>query len=532
MNNRMKYVNPIVSGYNPDPSVCRVGEDYYLVNSSFEYYPGVPIYHSKNLVNWKMVGYCLTTKEQLPLGGCGPSAGIFAPTLRYHDGIFYMITTNVSDKGNFIVHTTDPTKEWSEPVWVNQNGIDPSLLFDDNGKVYLTTAASDRKGEQCILISEINPMSGKLLTEPVALNYGCGGRYPEGAHLYKWFEKYYLMIAEGGTEYGHMETMQRADHPLGPYESCQHNPILSHKEDRREQIYCTGHADMTEDHNGNWWLVCLAIRTCSTKKNRVLLHNLGRETFLAPVVWTEDGWPIVGEHGLISPVMNGPLPGASLTAVCRDFNDFFTMKVAPLDWNYLRNPVEENYCRDTVNHQLILKGTNVTLSRVASPTWIGIRQKGFETVTTVKVALPEGADGMRVGLTAFYNDSYHYEIFVTRHQSQLQVCLAKQIHDMYAVTASAELMTEDIISSSTDNVRKTVQNIVLKLITDKENYRFYYSLDEENFTFLGSGLTVGLCTEGTRTMTFTGTYIALFAENGEGIFSDFNNKVLDDPETV
>ena len=230
---------------------------------------------------------------------------------------------------------------WSKPAWVDQGGIDPSLLFDGD-KVYFVSTTSDEQGAG-IFLCEVNPFTGEKLTESVCINRGCGGRYPEGPHLYKWFGKYYLMLAEGGTEYGHMETMQRADSPYGPYEPCPHNPILSHKEDMREEIYCTGHADIMEDHNGNWWLVCLAVRTCSDENRRVLLHNLGRETFLTPVVWTEAGWPVVGNHGLISTVMDGPLPGGEVQPVNRNFHDNFSDGKFKLQYNFLRNPEMKNY---------------------------------------------------------------------------------------------------------------------------------------------------------------------------------------------
>lgn len=507
----MQYRNPIISGYNPDPSICRVGEDYYIVNSSFEYFPGVPVYHSKNLVNWELEGYCLTDEEQLPLEESRPSGGIFAPTIRYHDGTFFMITTNVTSKGNFIVHTKDMKSGWSKPAWVDQGGIDPSLLFDGD-KVYFVSTTSDEQGAG-IFLCEVNPFTGEKLTESVCINRGCGGRYPEGPHLYKWFGKYYLMLAEGGTEYGHMETMQRADSPYGPYEPCPHNPILSHKEDMREEIYCTGHADIMEDHNGNWWLVCLAVRTCSDENRRVLLHNLGRETFLTPVVWTEAGWPIVGNHGLISTVMDGPLPGGEVQPVNRNFHDNFSDGKFKLQYNFLRNPEMKNYKLYPEEKMLCLEGTKVTLNETKSPTWIGIRQKGFYTETVVKVSA-EDVQGMRAGLTAFYNDSYHYEIYLTREQEKYKVCLAKHIHDIFVVTASAEIPRGE--------------NITLRLETDKTYYTFSYSLDGENFQMLGTGLTVGLCTESTKTMTFTGTYIGLFAENGRGTFQEFNVKVLDE----
>ena len=509
----MKYRNPIISGYNPDPSICRVGEDYYIVNSSFEFYPGVPVYHSRNLVNWELEGYCLTEESQLDLHGCRPSGGIYAPTIRYHQGIFFMTTTNTSGKGNFIVHTTDMKKGWSEPAGVDQGGIDPSLLFDDDGTVYFASTSMDSEGKTGIFLCQVNPFTGERLTESVVISRGCGGRYAEGPHLYKWFGKYYLMLAEGGTEYGHMETILRSDSPYGPFEACPHNPILTHRDDMREEIYCTGHADMIEDHNGNWWLVCLAIRPCQEKKDRVLLHNLGRETFLTPVVWTEDGWPIVGENGLISPEMEGPLPGESPAPVNRDFADDFSQDRFSLHYNFLRNPSMENYVRDTAKRKLILRGTSTTINEMASPTWIGVRQKGFETVSVADVSLLDAVQGMRAGLTAYYNDSYHYEIYLSREMDRWKVCLAKHIHDIFTVTASAEI--------------PAAENVKLRIVSDKTYYRFSYSLDGETFVELGSGLTVGLCTESTRNLTFTGTSIGMFAENGCAAFENFHVKVLD-----
>lgn len=491
----MKYNNPILSGYHPDPSICRVGEDYYLVNSSFEFFPGVPVYHSKNLVNWELEGYCLNSEEQLLLEKCKPSGGIFAPTIRYHEGTFFMITTNVTHKGNFIVHTQDPKAGWSKPAWVDQGGIDPSLLFDDDGKVYFTSTGMDENGRSCIYQCEVDPFTGEKKTESVKITYGCGGRYAEGPHLYKWFGKYYLMLAEGGTEYGHMETMMRSDNPYGPFEACPHNPILTHRDDMRDQIYCTGHADIVEDHNGNWWLVCLAVRPCCQDSSRVMMHNLGRETFLSPVTWTEDGWPIVGDHGLISPVMDGPLPGETPNKVNVDFSDDFDTKELPLRYNFLRNPHMENYVRIPDEKRMVLKGSSVTLDEWDSPTWIGIRQKDFCTQTTAVVSLENPMQGARAGISAYYSDSYHYEIYLKKEGESIYVCLGKHVHDIIVETARAAIPSGE--------------NVSLRITSDPTYYRFAYSLNGDTWTELGSGLVVGLCTEATRIMTFTGTYLAI-----------------------
>ena len=202
--NRQGYQNPVIPGFHPDPSICRAGDDFYLVNSSFQYFPGVPLFHSKDLINWEQIGHCLTRPSQLPLHDAGPWGGIYAPTIRYNSGTFYMITTNVSDKGNFLVHTTDPRGEWSEPVWLKQGGIDPSLYFED-GKCYLVSNPGVG-----IYLCEINPKTGEQLNESKRIWNGTGGRHPEGPHIYKKDGWYYLLISEGGTEYGHKVTIARS----------------------------------------------------------------------------------------------------------------------------------------------------------------------------------------------------------------------------------------------------------------------------------------------------------------------------------
>ena len=155
----MLFKNPVIPGYNPDPSICRVGDDFYLVNSTFEFFPGVPIYHSRNLVNWELTGYCLNRRSQLELEGCRNSGGIYAPTIRYHKGMFYMITTNVTDKGNFVVHTDDINKDWSDPAWIDQGGIDPSLFWDDDDCCYYCSTGN-LDGVRGIVAFKIKPMTG------------------------------------------------------------------------------------------------------------------------------------------------------------------------------------------------------------------------------------------------------------------------------------------------------------------------------------------------------------------------------------
>ena len=250
---KSSYKNPIITGFNPDPSIVCVGEDYYLCTSSFEYFPGVPLYHSRNLINWQLIGYCLDRESQLDLKNSPSSMGVYAPTIRYYKGTYYMITTNITHAinggktGNLIVKTTDISGEWSDPVWIEHEGIDPSLYFEDD-KAYYCGTGHDEKGDAIVLF-EVDVDSGEILSDKKVISRGCGGKCPEGPHIYKINDWYYLMIAEGGTEYGHMVTMQRSKSIYGPYEKCPYNPILSNRNYGSEAIQCSGHADLFEDNS-------------------------------------------------------------------------------------------------------------------------------------------------------------------------------------------------------------------------------------------------------------------------------------------
>ncbi len=494
----IQYQNPIIRGFNPDPSICRVGEDYYVVTSTFEFFPGVPIYHSKNLVEWELISYCLTTDKQLPLQGGLNSGGIYAPTLRYNDGVFYMITTNVSGKGNFIVYTRDIRGPWSEPVYIDHMGIDPSLFFDDDGKVYFcgTHYCNDRQG---IVLFEIDPVTGKRLSEAKTVTYGNGGKYPEAPHLYKINGFYYLMIAEGGTEYSHMETVFRATSPWGPYESCPRNPILSHRDSMNLSIQATGHADIVEDTNGNWWLVCLGIRPLPS----VFLHNLGRETFLSPLTWDKEGWPVIGDGGVIALSMQGPLPGPTPHVTqTSNFEDDFTGDSFKLDWNFVRNPRRENY--RLLNGRLCLSAGSETLSDLM-PTFMGVRQKEWNVRAQTKVTA-DSCCTTQAGITAYYNNDYYYAFYVSRDEQGSCVVISGRVHGMECVS-----------------IRKSIPKIEaveLRIEADQKEYRFSYRVNDE-WVEAGTTRTAGLCTEGTMTMTFTGTYLGVFASGTEAYFDYF-----------
>jgi alpha-N-arabinofuranosidase len=429
----MNYRNPMIPGFYPDPSVCRVGEDYYLVTSTFEYFPGVPVFHSRDLVDWELIGHCLTRPEQVPLGGSRASGGIFAPTIRYHEGRFYMVVTNVTGGGHFYVWTDDPAGEWSDPIWVNTGafGIDPSLFFDDDGTCYFT-ATSMNGLVQC----PIDIATGKALEAPRPVWQGTGGSFPEAPHLYKIHGAYYMMLAEGGTERGHMVTIARGPTPYGPWEACPHNPILSHRSTGRP-IQSTGHADLFEAHDGSWWLVFLGTRPHGQYP---LFHNLGRETNLAPVTWTLDGWPVVGVDGHAERESAAP---AFATAVRRRWDepteDTFEGDTLPLYWNWLRNPDMSNYRLGERPGWLRLLGTGVTLNETASPTFVGRRQQHHQMVISATLDFSPSLDGEEAGLTVYMNNTHHYEVAVTSQGGRRVAIARRTIGSLSVITAQREL---------------------------------------------------------------------------------------------
>ena len=499
----MKYQNPIIPGFNPDPSICRVGEDFYLVTSTFEFFPGVPVYHSKNLVNWELINHCLTKDSQLPLEGAVVSKGIYAPTIRYHDGVFFMTTTNVSNVGHIIVHTKDIYGEWSEPVYIDQGGIDPSLFWDDDGECYFVSNGLDENDKIGIYLCKIDPFTGEKYTESILISNGCGGRYPEAPHIYKLNGYYYLMLAEGGTEYGHMETMQRSKSIYGPYEPCPHNPILSHR-NYPGPIQATGHADIVCDQNGNWWLVCLGIRPISD----LHLHHMGREAFLAPLTWDKDGWPVVGNNGAIGLEMDGELPGPEIEPVSIDFCDNFKDDKLNLRWTFVRNPNRE--CYKLKNGRLTLIGREGISVEGSHPTMIAARQQAFCMEVDLRLE-GEIQEGQCSGLSAFYNSFYHYDILITKEQGEHKICLRKRVADIDVVVASHKISYNG--------------KACFKIVSDDKWYTFLYE-DKESLVELGRGQTSLLATEVTSPMTFTGTFFGAFCEGGAITVAEFKAKEL------
>ncbi|MDR2465925.1 MAG: glycoside hydrolase family 43 protein, partial [Prevotellaceae bacterium] len=369
--------------------------------------PGIPIFHSRDLVHWEQIGHCMTRDSQLNLEKCNMASGLWAATVYHRDGVFYMVNTNVSGKGNYIVSAADPAGEWSEPVWVKERGIDPSLFWDDDGTAYFVSTGGVNGG---MAVSKIDLTTGEMLSEPVTVWIGTGDRWPEGPHIYKKDGMYYLMIAEGGgTNDGHCITIARSVNIFGPYEPCPSNPILTHhrRVSQNNSIQALGHGDLIEAHDGSWWLVCLGIRPSGGH------HVLGRETFLAPVHWPKGGWPLVNGGNPLTEKMDCPtLPQHPFPPAPK--RDEFDAEKLALQWNYLRNPQRENYSLADPKGSLSLTGSALTLDDKANPVFVGRRQQHTEFTATAQMEFAPASDSEIAGITVYMGENNHYDFYLRK----------------------------------------------------------------------------------------------------------------------
>ncbi|MFI6466528.1 glycoside hydrolase family 43 protein [Streptomyces sp. NPDC050538] len=378
------YDNPVIGGFHPDPSVCRVGEDYYLACSSFEYFPGVPIFHSRDLVHWRQIGNVLDRPSQLDLPDDTPaSAGIYAPTLRHHDGRFHLITTEVGGKGNFLVTADRPEGPWSDPVLVDVPGIDPDLAWDEDGNCWCAVAG--------VKVARIDPTTGKVLEGPLPIWSGTGLQHPEAPHLYRVGDWWYLLLAEGGTAHGHSVSIARARSPRGPWEPAPANPILTHRSTDLP-IQSTGHADLVTAPDGTWWMVLLGTRPRGWFPG---FHVLGRETFLTPVEWV-DGWPRVG-----SVREQHPAPEAWHPFQLPPVRDDFDAPTLAASWISPRGRPDDTW-------SLTRRPGWLTLDATSGPVLIGRRQQHLDCRASVRIDPGSG----RAGLSVRIDEAHHYDIEV------------------------------------------------------------------------------------------------------------------------
>lgn len=503
----MNYTNPILKGFNPDPSMCRVGEGYYLVTSSFEYFPGIPVYHSTNLVNWTHIGNCINSVVDLPFDTAKASGGIWAPTIRYHEGRFY-VTATFDGYGNFIIMADAPAGEWSKPVKVNMGGIDPSLFFE-NGRAYYCTNERGADRKEAISLAEINVQTGELLSEIRQIWNGIGGGFLEAPHIYHVGEFYYLLVAEGGTGLNHMIAVARSRDIWGLYESFEGNPILTNRNDTTKQIACSGHGDLVEDTNGNWWMVHLATRPVNN-----WLSHLGRESFLMPVIW-ENEWPVVGTDKKSHLKCKGPLRSEQkpVNSWQADFS-----RIEP-QWLRLRAPTMENYILK--DKHLVLKPSNHKLSgKNGSPTFMAIRYPDIECEVRVKMKFTPCMDGDETGMVLYLSDEFYYNICKKQEEGKVYIIVERHAADFLQIVFKEEVgKTSEVANVAALNVENATFSsaessetwIGFKIEATRDKYNFYYAPDDGRYIFAGSAATRFLSCE-LAGKCFTGTLVGMYAQ--------------------
>lgn len=515
-----EFYNPILQGCYPDPSITKKGNDYYLVNSSFSMFPGVPIFHSNDLVNWKQIGHVLDRRSQLKVDSAGISAGIYAPDIKYnpYNETFYMITTQIaSGIGNMVVKTKDPLKGWSDPYKINVDGIDPSIFFDDNGKAYIThNDAPDRgktlyNGHRVIKIWEYDLVKDQVIpgTDKIIVDGGVDITqkpiWIEGPHLYKKNGKYYLMCAEGGTGGWHSEVIFVSDNPMGPYKPAPSNPILTQRhfpKDRKDKVDWAGHADLVEGPDGKYYGVFLGIRP--NNQDRV---NAGRETFMLPVDWSGE-FPVF-ENGLIPmrPKLKVPKgterkweQGGYFQNGNFTFNEDFSKDTLDFRWIGVRGPREEFIAKTKDGLSIRPSERNIKSNKVTSTLFHRQQHNAFEAAFTLKYA-PRSANDM-AGLVCYQSERFNYVFGITRKGTEDFLVLAKTNKGETTVVASVKI--------------DTGKPIRLQVVANHDEYRFNYSTDGTSFQNLG-GTVSGDVLSTNVAGGFTGSLIGLYATTGNDI---------------
>jgi xylan 1,4-beta-xylosidase len=422
-------INPILPGFHPDPSICRVGDDFYLVTSTFEYFPGLPLHTSRDLAHWSLIGHVLDRPSQLPLQGVRASGGLYAPTIRWHDGVFYVVCTlvdGVTQDGNFVVTATAAAGPWSEPTWLGApESFDPSLLFDgDDAWFCATRPRADAKiaGQNEVWVQRFDPTNQTLVGEQQVIWHGAlvDAVWAEAPHLYAVEGGYLLVIAEGGTAENHAVTCARASSVLGPYENCPRNPILTHRHlGLSHPVIAAGHADLIEAADGTWWSVSLAIRPRpDAHGNRHA--NLGRETFLASVSW-EEGWPVVNPgYGALrreQPALEHK-PPAQTEALKRD--GFDSESLDPV-WRFLRAPLADLDARPGHLALNLLPGK---LGDRGETAFVCRPQDAWTFTVSTVIDVDLADDNEAAGLALRQTDDYSLQLLVCRQPDGSRVARA------------------------------------------------------------------------------------------------------------
>ncbi|MBP1755834.1 MAG: beta-xylosidase [Firmicutes bacterium] len=515
--------NPILRGFNPDPSILRVEHDYYIATSTFEWFPGVQIHHSTDLIHWELICHPLNRLSQLNMLGEQSSCGIWAPCLSYSDGIYYLIYTDVKsfigmfkDTHNYLVTSSDIRGPWSEPVYLNSSGFDASLFHDENGKKYLLNMLMDYRCWNTkfggIILQEYSQEKKALVGEPMNIFRGTQLRLTEGPHLYQQEGYYYLMTAEGGTGYEHAVTMARSKNIEGPYEVDPLNPMLTSLHTPNNPLQKAGHASLTKGHNGKWYLAHLCSRPVGD--NRMCI--LGRETALEEVVW-KDGWLRLANGGN-SPCERVEIEGAEVDSSldCNDLREDFDGDPWSIHLQTLRVPLSERASLTERPGYLRLYGRE-SFTSCHYQSLLAHRQQSFYVEATTKLDFQPKSFQTMAGLVYYYNSLSYYYLYITADEvagrvlSIISCILGK---GSQPVGVGIPLPSEG--------------EVYLKLTTEKEKAYFSYSFDDKSYIRIGKELDATVLSDdyynSTGHVMFTGAFIGICCQDlsGQGTYADFD----------
>ncbi|GAA3955893.1 glycoside hydrolase family 43 protein [Pedobacter ginsengiterrae] len=510
-------VNPILSGFYPDPSVKKVGDDYYLVNSTFSYFPGIPVFHSKDLKNWKQIGNVIDRPSQMNFLGDGVSRGLFAPSINFHNGTYYVTCTLIDRKGNFVVTAKSPSGPWSNPVWLPEvKGIDPSLFFDtDKAYIVYNSDAPDNKplysGHRTIRVYEFDPITLKVLGEEKQLvNGGVDiSKKPvwiEGPHIFKRGDWYYLCAAEGGTSVNHSQVILRSKQATGPYLAYEKNPILTQRDldpKRKNPVTSAGHAELVEGPDGNTYAVFLAVRPYEDD-----FYNIGRETFIAPVRWDNE-WPIINpDFKEIQPVYKTSIKEVKELNTIPQSGNFqyrikFEDKIDPA-LLFLRT-LDKSWFKLSKADGITMNLSPETCMGTGNPAFIGKRQQHLICKASTELNFTARAKNEKAGLL-IYQSEFNFYYLCKSIEGGRQVL---QIFKGNKQNNNMSLIKQVYVGKS---------KIYLQIEADKSVCNFYYSNNAKDWKLLAGGL------DGKYLSTkvaggFVGSLFALYATSS-GLTSD------------
>ncbi|MGA1694412.1 MAG: family 43 glycosylhydrolase [Burkholderiaceae bacterium] len=521
--------NPVIPGFAPDPSIVRVGPDFYLVTSTFEYFPGIPVYHSRDLVNWSLVGHALDDPRTAGLDDVESSGGIQAATIRHHDGLFYVVTTRIlkGQAQSFVVTARDPRGPWSAPAVLRDEqgqlaeGIDPSLFFDDDGRVWYTANRippdPQFSGQAEIWLQEFDRATLMLKGPRHALWRGCcQGTWAEAPHLFKKDGRYVLVIAEGGTSYEHAVSVALSRSVTGPYENNPRNPVLTHRHLSLDHpITNVGHADFVELADGRWYAVVLGTRRLGG------LHDLlGRETFLVPLQWeTEREWwktdprtlPVLAPRtGKVEVLEALPFEDRPQRMV-PPFRDDFRRPALHPEWTFRRSHPQPFHAVDPQRGRVALKLQPTAIAEGARYSFMGVRQRGFDSTAATRLHFrPQGRE--EAGLVVIQKDSAAYAFTVALDGKGRRVVQVKWFGE-----GGPELLSSSPLGVGSGSGSGAGQPVHLRVVVRGLQYAFEHSADGRRWQRVGPPVDgTRLSPSVLRGFNYTGVFLGLYASsNGD-----------------